>query len=94
MRGTNKPRATFPARHSRAYAIFSLYHSGNPLRVLTIVSRTSAACTAAVAGRPSRFPFWRAWANPALVRSRRTSLSNSEEIASSPRQSNRQELRH
>jgi len=39
--------------------------------------RISAAWTAAVAGRPSRFPFCRAWARPARVRSRRISRSNS-----------------
>jgi hypothetical protein len=38
----------------------------------------SAACAAAVAGRPSRFPFARACASPARVLSRRTSRSNSE----------------
>jgi hypothetical protein len=35
-------------------------------------------------GRPSRFPFSRACAKPALVRSRRISLSNSAKIASRP----------
>ena len=46
--------------------------------------RISAACTAAVAGRPSRFPFSRAWAKPARVRSRRISRSNSAKMASRP----------
>src|SRR4029434_74498 len=45
--------------------------------------RISAACTAAVAGRPSRFPVSRAWARPARVRSRSISRSNSAKIASS-----------
>jgi len=44
----------------------------------------SAACTAAVAGRPSRFPFSRACAKPARVRSLRISRSNSAKIASRP----------
>jgi hypothetical protein len=38
--------------------------------------RISAACAAAVAGRPRRLPFCRAWANPARVRSPRISRSN------------------
>ena len=44
--------------------------------------RISAACRAAVAGRPSRLPFCRAWAKPARVRSRRISRSNSAKTAS------------
>ncbi len=44
----------------------------------------SAACAAAVAGRPNPFPFCRACARPALVHSRRTSLSNSAGMASRP----------
>ena len=46
--------------------------------------RISAAWTAAVAGRPSRFPFCRAWAKPARVRSRRISRSNSAKIGQQP----------
>jgi len=38
----------------------------------------------AVAGRPSGFPFCRAWANPALVRSRRTSRSKLREDGEQP----------
>ena len=38
--------------------------------------RISADLAAAVAGRPSRFPFSRAWARPARTRSRRISCSN------------------
>jgi hypothetical protein len=41
-------------------------------------------CRAAVAGRPRRLPFCRAWARPARVRSRRISLSNSAKIANRP----------
>ena len=46
--------------------------------------RISAACMAAVTGRPSRFPFSRACARPPRVRSRRISLSNSAKMASRP----------
>ena len=46
--------------------------------------RISAAWIAAVAGRPSRLPFCRAWAKPARVRSRRISRSNSANMASRP----------
>src|SRR5581483_12012275 len=44
----------------------------------------SAACAAAVAGRPRRLPFWRAWARPARVRSPKISRSNSANIANRP----------
>jgi Helix-turn-helix domain of resolvase len=40
-------------------------------------------CRAAVAGRPRRFPFCRAWAKPARTRSRRISRSNSAFCGSS-----------
>ena len=46
--------------------------------------RISAARSPAVIGRPSRFPFCRACARPARVRSRKISRSNSAKIASSP----------
>ena len=46
--------------------------------------RISAACAAVVAGRPSRIPFSRACASPALVRSRRISRSNSAKMANRP----------
>jgi hypothetical protein len=46
--------------------------------------RISAACLAAVAGRPSRLPFCRACAKPARVRSPRISRSNAAKTASSP----------
>jgi len=42
----------------------------------------SAACTAAVAGRPNRFPFACACAKPALVRSCKTSRSKAANTAS------------
>jgi hypothetical protein len=46
--------------------------------------RISAACKAAVFGRPNILPFFLAWARPARVRSRRISLSNSAKIANRP----------
>src|SRR5208283_2975957 len=46
--------------------------------------RTRSACRAAVAGRPRRFPFCRAWAKPARTRSRKISRSNSANTASNP----------
>ena len=46
--------------------------------------RISAACATAVAGRPRRLPFCRAWASPARVRSPRISRSNAANTASNP----------
>ena len=45
---------------------------------------TAAAWCATVGGRPWGMPRFRAWAMPALTRSRRLSRSNSAKIASSP----------
>src|SRR5271170_6957461 len=44
--------------------------------------RTWLVWSAAVCGRPNRWPFWRACARPARTRSRRISLSNSAKTAS------------
>jgi hypothetical protein len=45
---------------------------------------TCSECSAAVIGRPSRFPVCRAYSNPARVRSRRPPFSNSAKMAGRP----------
>jgi len=71
-------------RRTEVRPIFSRRAIADLLTSARCSFRISAACMAAVAGRPSRFPFSRACANPARVRSRRISRSNSAKIASRP----------